>query len=70
MGSWQLPLRSVTPKELFVPPENISLHSANKTSSAVLKIALRVLLVEDFGQVQEKLNFSLNFPTTCCVALG
>lgn len=31
---------------------------------------LRVLLVEAFGHVKENLTFSLNFPITCCVALG
>lgn len=47
-------------------------HSVSKFSCAVFKTVTRALqgLVEDLGQVQENLNFSLNFPMTCCVAVG
>lgn len=53
--------------------KKILFYSVSKISSAVFKIVVRTLQAlvgEDLGQVQENLNFSMNFPMTSCVALS
>lgn len=46
-------------------------HSVSKFSCAVFKTVARALQgLVDLGQVQENLNYSLNFPMICCVAVS